>query len=77
MPMMTVPLLMKLMQQTAAAIAHLHTKHVIHRDLKPHNVFISKEGDFTGTSHHCILHTIHYPHTTLQPRSGTSAWRDC
>jgi predicted outer membrane repeat protein len=36
MPQMTKPLLMKLMQQTAAAIAHLHSKSVIHRDLKPH-----------------------------------------
>ena len=37
------------MQQVAAGLMHLHSKNVIHRDLKPHNIFIS-QGDSRSDS---------------------------
>ena len=35
----------RLMRQTAAAIAYAHERGVIHRDLKPSNILVTKEND--------------------------------
>jgi serine/threonine protein kinase len=31
--------------QVAEGIAHAHARHVVHRDLKPHNIMITRSGD--------------------------------
>lgn len=34
-----------IMQQIMSAISHAHVNHIIHRDIKPHNILISKLGE--------------------------------
>ena len=34
-----------IIQQVAEGIAHAHARHVVHRDLKPHNIMITRSGD--------------------------------
>ncbi len=41
---LTVPQRLDLMQQVCAAVQHAHRRLVVHRDLKPQNVFVSTDG---------------------------------
>lgn len=34
-----------IMQQLTSAISHAHQNHIIHRDIKPHNILIDREGN--------------------------------
>ncbi|WP_071459401.1 Stk1 family PASTA domain-containing Ser/Thr kinase [Bacillus massilinigeriensis] len=34
-----------IMKQLASAIAHAHQNHIIHRDIKPHNILVDNEGN--------------------------------
>lgn len=34
-----------IMLQITSAIAHAHANHIVHRDIKPHNILISKNGE--------------------------------
>ena len=47
--------LRKFLQQTATALAYAHSKDVSHRDVKPGNIFLTRNGDFKvgdfGSSH--------------------------
>ncbi|OHD37598.1 MAG: hypothetical protein A2015_17260 [Spirochaetes bacterium GWF1_31_7] len=40
-----VPLALFILYQSALGLNHAHTKKVIHRDIKPHNLLISETGD--------------------------------
>jgi serine/threonine protein kinase/tetratricopeptide (TPR) repeat protein len=61
-----------LMGRVAAGLAHAHAHHITHRDLKPGNVFLTREGgvkllDF-GLAYHAAGSTSHIPSL---PTSGT------
>jgi serine/threonine protein kinase len=34
-----------IMEQITSAISHAHENHIVHRDIKPHNILISKQGE--------------------------------
>lgn len=35
----------RIMSQLASAIAHAHHNHIIHRDIKPHNILVDRKGN--------------------------------
>ncbi|MEK4441126.1 Stk1 family PASTA domain-containing Ser/Thr kinase [Niallia sp. FSL K6-0077] len=41
---LSVETVIAIMQQITSAIAHAHQNNIIHRDIKPHNILIDKEG---------------------------------
>jgi eukaryotic-like serine/threonine-protein kinase len=69
-----VPRAIRIMEQIASAIAHAHESHIVHRDIKPHNILIDPMGnakvtDFgiaiaatsaTITHTNSILGSVHY-----------------
>lgn len=44
-PPLSLPKLVRVMEQTAAAIAHMHSRGVLHADMKPNNVMLSRAGE--------------------------------
>lgn len=34
-----------IMEQITSAISHAHENHIVHRDIKPHNILLSKKGE--------------------------------
>ncbi|MCF6137058.1 Stk1 family PASTA domain-containing Ser/Thr kinase [Pseudalkalibacillus berkeleyi] len=64
----------EIMKQISSAIAHAHEHHIVHRDIKPHNILIDKRGnakvtDFgialaatsaTITHTNSVLGSVHY-----------------
>ena len=44
-PKIPIPLALFILYQVALGVHHAHTKKVIHRDIKPHNILLSSTGD--------------------------------
>lgn len=44
-PPLSLPKLVRVLEQTAAAIAHMHSRGVLHADMKPNNVMLSRAGE--------------------------------
>ncbi|MBU9720397.1 MULTISPECIES: Stk1 family PASTA domain-containing Ser/Thr kinase [Bacillaceae] len=78
----------KIMEQITSAIEHAHENHIIHRDIKPHNILISEDGkakvtDFgiaraiseaTITHTNSILGSVHYL-SPEQARGGNVTYK--
>jgi eukaryotic-like serine/threonine-protein kinase len=40
---------LEIMQQLTSAISHAHQNHIVHRDIKPHNILLDKNGNVKVT----------------------------
>lgn len=44
-PPLSLPKLVRVFEMTAAGLAHMHRRDVIHSDIKPNNIMLSRSGD--------------------------------
>ncbi|HYK75098.1 MAG TPA: Stk1 family PASTA domain-containing Ser/Thr kinase [Pseudoneobacillus sp.] len=75
----------EIMKQLTSAISHAHQNHIVHRDIKPHNILVDKKGnvkitDFgiamalsatSITQTNSVLGSVHYL-SPEQARGGTA-----
>ena len=71
----------QLIRQLGAGLAHAHERGVVHGDLKPGNIFITREGELRildfGAAHRFDLVKSGSEHTGYVPTSGTPAYASC
>jgi serine/threonine protein kinase len=71
----------QLIQQLGAGLAHAHERGVVHGDLTPRNIFITREGELRilgfGAAHRFIAVTSRSEHADYAPTSGTAAYASC
>jgi serine/threonine protein kinase len=71
----------QLIQQLGAGLAHAHERKVVHGDLKPQNIFVTREGELRivdfGAAHRFMAVKSPSEHADYAPTSGTPAYASC
>jgi serine/threonine protein kinase len=70
----------QLIRQLGAGLAHAHERGVVHGDLKPRNIFVTREGELRildfGAAH-SVTAVKSRPETDYAPTYGTPAYASC
>ena len=71
----------QLIQQLGAGLTHAHERGVVHGDLKPRNIFITREGELRildfGAAHSFMAMKSQPEHADRAPSYGTPAYASC
>lgn len=71
----------QLIQQLGAGLAHAHERGVVHGDLKPRNIFVTRQGELRildfGAAHRFKAMNPHTEHSDYGTPSGTAAYASC
>jgi serine/threonine protein kinase len=71
----------QLIQQLGAGLTHAHERGVVHGDLKPRNIFITREGELRildfGAAHSFLAMKSQPEHADRVPTYGTPAYASC